>query len=134
MAEQESIKKDFSFLFNKKEVLAVLLYGSVVKEEQTLRSDIDVCIVAPASENKAELLKEVYRNVDVFSKKYDVRIFEELPLYIQIQIIQNHEVVYTKDIYEMHEYFYYIRKLWEDQASRQHMTKEELGAMLEQSQ
>ena len=131
MVENESIEKDFAFLFNKKEVLAVLLYGSVVKEEQTPRSDIDVCIVAPDSENKAELLKEVYRNVDVFSKKYDVRIFEELPLYIQIQIIQNHEVIYAKDIYEMHEYFYYFRKLWEDQASRQHVTKEELAAMME---
>ncbi len=130
MVEKEYIEKDFSFLFKKKEVLAVLLYGSVVKEEQTPRSDIDVCIVAPASENKAELLKEVYRNIDVFSKKYDVRIFEELPLYIKIQIIQNHEVIYAKDIYEMHEYFYYFRKLWEDQASRQHVTKEELAAML----
>ncbi len=130
MVEKEYIEKDFSFIFNKKEVLAVLLYGSVVKEEQTPRSDIDVCIVAPASENKAELLKEVYRNIDVFSKKYDVRIFEELPLYIKIQIIQNHEVIYAKDIYEMHEYFYYFRKLWEDQASRQHVTKEELAAML----
>lgn len=131
MAKRASIKADFSFLFGKKEVLAVLLYGSVVKGEETLRSDIDICIVAPSHENRAELIKEVYKNLDVFSKKYDVRIFEELPLYMQIQIIQNHDVVYTKDIYEMHEYFYHFRKLWEDQASRQHMTKKELAAMME---
>ncbi len=131
MVKRESIEADFSFLFGKKEVLAVLLYGSVVKGEETPRSDIDVCIVASVSGNKVELLKEVYRNLDVFSKKYDVRIFEELPLYIQIQIIQNHEVVYTRDIYELHEYFYFFRKLWEDQASRQLMTKEELAAMME---
>lgn len=130
MAKRASIKADFSFLFGKKEVLAVLLYGSVVKDEETPRSDIDICIVAPGSENRVELLKEVYRNLDVFSKKYDVRIFEELPLYIQIQIIQNHEVIYARDIYEMHEYFYFFRKLWDDQASRQHMTKEELAAMM----
>jgi predicted nucleotidyltransferase len=130
MAKREFIKADFSFLFDKKEVLAVLLYGSTVKDDETPRSDIDICIVAPSPENRAELLKDVYRNLDVFSKKYDVRIFEELPLYMQIQIIQSHEVVHTKDIYEMHEYFYYFRKLWEDQASRQHMTREELAAML----
>jgi predicted nucleotidyltransferase len=54
-----------------------------------------------------------------------------MPLYIQIQIIQNHEVIYAKDIYEMYEYFYYFRKLWEDQAQRQQVTKEELAAMME---
>lgn len=130
MAKIASIKKDFSFLFGKKEVLAVLLYGSAAKKEETPRSDIDICIVAPDAEKRAELLNKVYRNLDVFSKKYDVRIFEELPLYIQIQIIQNHEVIYARDIYEMHEYFYYFRKLWEDQAARQHVTKEELATML----
>jgi len=129
MAGKDVIKTDFSFLFGKKEVLAVLLYGSVVKGEETSRSDIDVCIVAPGSK-KNELLKEIYRKLDVFSKKYDVRIFEELPLHIQIQIIQNHEIIYSKDIYEMYEYFYNFRKLWEDQASRQIVTKEELAMML----
>ncbi len=130
MAKIASIKNDFSFLFGKKEILAVLLYGSAVRGEETPRSDIDICLVAPSAEKRAELLKEVYRNLDVVSKKYDVRIFEELPLYIQIQIIQNHEVVYAKEIYELYEYFYYFRKLWEDQAARQYVTKEELAAML----
>ena len=63
--------------------MAVLLYGSVVKGEETPRSDIDICLVAPTCKDKAGLLREVHRNLDVFSKKYDVRIFEELPLYIQ---------------------------------------------------
>jgi predicted nucleotidyltransferase len=67
---------------------------------------------------------------DVYTKKYDVRIFEELPLHIQIQIIENHEIIHAKDIYEMYEYFYHFRKLWEDQASRQHVTKEELAMMM----
>ncbi len=130
MAERESIEKEFSFLFVRKDLLAVLLYGSVVKGEETPRSDIDICIVAPTCKERTGLLREVHRNLDVFSKKYDVRIFEELPLYIQIQIIENHEIIYTKDVYEMFEYFYFFRKLWEDQASRQQVTREELAAML----
>ncbi len=130
MVKKETIEKDISFLFVRNDLLGVLLYGSVVKGEETPRSDIDICLVAPACKDKAGLLREVHRNLDVFSKKYDVRIFEELPLYIQIQIIENHEIIYTKDVYEMFEYFYYFRKLWEDQASRQHVTREELAAML----
>lgn len=130
MAKKESVEKDFSFLFNKKEVLAILLYGSVAKGEETPRSDVDICIIAPACKDKAYLLREVFKNIDVFSKKYDVRIFEELPLYLQIQVIQQHEVIYAKDVYELYEYFYYFRKLWQEQASRQHLTKEELMMML----
>jgi len=51
----------------------------------------------------------------VVSKDHDVHIFEELPLHIQMRIIEDHEVVSTKDMYGMHEYFYNYRKLWEDQ-------------------
>jgi uncharacterized protein YutE (UPF0331/DUF86 family)/predicted nucleotidyltransferase len=128
--KREAIENDISFLFVRKDLMAVLLYGSVIKGEETPRSDIDICLVAPTCKDKAGLIREVHRNLDVFSKKYDIRFFEELPLYIQIQIIGNHEIIYMKDVYELFEYFYYFRKLWEDQASRQHVTREELAAML----
>ncbi|VVB93503.1 Nucleotidyltransferase domain protein [uncultured archaeon] len=73
MAEVSTIiKKDFSFLFERKDVLSILIYGSVVKGDQTPRSDIDVCIVAPLCAARCGLIKEVYRNLDVFLKKYDV--------------------------------------------------------------
>jgi len=45
-------------------------------------------------------------------------------------VIENHEIIYTKDVYELFGYFYYFRKLWEDQASRQYVTRDELAAML----
>ncbi len=121
---------DFSFLFERKDILAILLYGSAAKGDETPRSDIDICIVAPKCPDRYNLLTEVFRKLDVFSKKYDVKIFEELPLYIQIQIVQINEIIYAKDIYELYEYFYNIRKLWEIQADRQKVTGEELAEML----
>ncbi len=126
----KTIKKDFLFLSLRDDILAILLYGSVAKGEETQRSDIDICIISPSCKDKLGLLNEIYRKLDVFSKKYDVRFFEELPLYIQINIIENNKIIYAKDVYELYEYFYYFRKLWEDQASRQHVTKEELEMML----
>jgi predicted nucleotidyltransferase len=65
----------------REDILAILLYGSVAKGEDTLQSDIDICIVSPSYKDKKSLLNEIYRKLDVFSKKYDVRFFEELPLY-----------------------------------------------------
>jgi hypothetical protein len=121
----KEVKRDFSPL-SKEHILAILLYGSYVKDENHSRSDIDICIVAPQYQQREELLNEVYRKIDVYTKKYDVRIFEQLPLYLQIAIIKNHEIIYTKDIYELHEYFYFFRKLWNDQKHRQTLTKQEL--------
>jgi hypothetical protein len=116
------VKEDFSFL--EKKVLGILLYGSTQRNEYNEKSDIDICIVAPKQEPR-KILKEVFRKVDVYGKKYDVRIFEELPLYIKIEIIRNHTVVFG-DIYDLYEYFYSIRKLWDDQKHRQEVTKEEI--------
>jgi len=40
-----------------------------------------------------------------------------LPLYIQIDIIKNHKVVYGNEL-ELSEYFYQFRKLWKDMEYR----------------
>lgn len=109
-----------------------MLYGSVAKGEETQRSDIDICIVT-SSKDKLGLLNEIYRELNVYSKKYDVRFFEELPLYIQINVIENNRIVYSKDIYDLYEYFYYFRKIWGDQAARQKVTRTEMAEILASS-
>lgn len=130
MVEIESLKKDFSFLFGSDDILAILLYGSAAVGDETPRSDIDICIVLPSRKYMKDILNEIYRKLDVFTKKYDVRIFEELPLYIQINIIESNKIIYSKDIYELYEYFYFIRKLWEDQMMRQQVTADEMAEIL----
>lgn len=87
---------------------------------------MDVCIVAKSDPKK--ILKDVFSNVD--PSKYDVWVFEELPLYMKMEVIENHEIVYCKDELELYEYFYFFRKLWKDQ-KRRNMSKEELKAMLD---
>lgn len=71
----------------------------------------------------------VYRHVDVYSKNYDVRVFEALPLYLKAQVMDNHNVIYARDVCELHEYFYFARKPWDDQRARQALTKEEIARM-----
>ena len=110
------IKKDFEPF--KDRILGILLYGSTIKGTRTKRSDIDICIVAP-DEKPLKLFRET------LPLKYDVKIFETMPLFLQIQIIQHHKVIYTKDIYELYEYFYWFRKQWDDQKQRQRITRKE---------
>jgi hypothetical protein len=127
MVEKESaarIAKDFEFL--KDRVLAVLIFGSAVDGEGRGGRDTDICIVAPEGFD----IKEVFRKVDVSGKKYDVWLFEELPLYMKMEVIEKHEVVFCRDILELYEYFYQFRKLWKDQKRRNEVTREDLRRML----
>lgn len=112
----KKIKNDFKPFHNK--VLGIVLYGSQQKGTQNNRSDIDICIIAP-DENPKTLFKET------LPLNYDIKIFETMPLFLKIQVIHHHKILYTKDRYALYEYFYGFRKFWDDQKYRQHVTRKE---------
>ncbi|HUV80305.1 MAG TPA: nucleotidyltransferase domain-containing protein [Candidatus Bathyarchaeia archaeon] len=134
MAESERIEADFAFLAEDERILAVLLFGSSAKEQADERSDWDLCIVAPEIRDTGDMravLRKIYANIDVKRKRYDTWLFEEIPLYMKVQVIENHKVVFCRDLPSLYEYFYFYRKLWGDQKHRQGLNKEELMVILE---
>lgn len=134
MDEKQGIGADFAFLEEDGRILAVLLFGSGAKEQAYGRSDRDLCIVAPGIRDKGEMrliLRKIYEKIDVIGKRYDIWLFEELPLYMRVQVIENHKVVFCRDLPSLYEYFYFYRKIWEDQKHRQDLDKEELMKILQ---
>lgn len=121
----KKIIKDFEFLKKEKKILAVLLFGSYPKNSFHEKSDKDICIVAPKMKPK-EVLWNVFRRINVEEKKYDVHVFEELPLYIQMDIIEHNKPIIVRDKFELSEYFYIYRKKWRDQKHRNTMSKQKL--------
>jgi hypothetical protein len=121
----DQIYNDFSYVIEKKDILGILLFGSYSKSKNTNRSDIDICIVAP-KEDLHKLLSFVLQNINVEVNKYDIRIFNELPLYIKIHIIEDGLLIYSSNKLDLYEFFYIYRKLWDDQKHRQEISKEEL--------
>lgn len=101
----ENIKKDFEFI--KDEVKGVLLFGSRAAGKTDKRSDVDVCLVSP--KNK----KLIFKVFERLGDKYDVKIFEELPLHVKMDIIKNHKTVFGDEV-ELSYYFYSFRKEWRD--------------------
>ena len=93
------------------DVLGILLYGSHVQGCWSERSDIDICIVAPGNDY---VLRRINKKL---GGKYDVKVFEKLPLYIQIEIIRNHQIIYG-DAARIGAYFYRFRRLWADMEPR----------------
>lgn len=125
----ESVKKHFSEVIQEKKIFGILIFGSIVYDKKTNRSDIDVCIVAPEEDAEA-LLSFIWEKVNVEAYNYDVRIFSNLPLYIKIQVIEDGVLVYSPNKFDLYEYFYFYRKIWEDQKHRQDLSREDLISML----
>ncbi|MHA1783110.1 MAG: nucleotidyltransferase domain-containing protein [Promethearchaeota archaeon] len=113
-----------------RKILGIMLFGSQVSEMQTNRSDIDVCVVAP-EEDPHELFSLILERIDISSKRYDVKFFENLPLYIKIRVIERGVVVYSPNELDLYEYFYRFRKLWADQKHRQELSREDLLSLLD---
>jgi len=132
MVEKGLIKQilnDFNKILTHKNILGILLFGSYIDGKETNKSDIDICIVAP-NQDAFEILSFIWQNINTSHKKYDVRIFSELPLHIKIQIIEKGITIYTPNKYDLFEFFYKYRKIWEDQKHRQYITKDELLKIL----
>ena len=103
------IKKDLEFI--KDEVEGVLLFGSAAKGELSKRSDIDLALVRPSNK------RVLFRVFERVGGKYDVKIFDDLPLHIKMDIIKNHQIILGDEV-ELSYYFYRIRKEWKDMEYR----------------
>jgi predicted nucleotidyltransferase len=103
------LKKEFEFIGN--EVEGILLYGSHAKGIANKRSDIDICLIKP---EKRDALTRIFAK---FGDKYDVKIFEDLPLHVKIGVIENYRAIHGNEP-EISYYLYGFRKQWEDMRHR----------------
>ena len=62
---------------------------------------------------------------------YDVRVFEELPLYLRGEVLDSGTLIFADDEVNLSEYLRPFRRLWEDQVSRRHRTAEDLKRVLD---
>jgi hypothetical protein len=84
--------------------------------------------VAPEAEDRAGLWREFVSHLR--SEKYDLRIFEILPLYIKMAVIEEGQVLWSRDILELYEYFYPFRREWDDQKHRHDLSPGEMRELI----
>jgi len=89
-------------------------------------------LLSPAIRSRA-LACSISREADVSKKGYDVYCFEELPLYLRWEIIDNHRIIWSRDKGDLYEYFYYFRKLQAEQKHRMELTRKDVLGMLRAS-
>ena len=94
----------------------VVVYGSYTSGDYTARSDIDLAIITKVP--SPEQNKKIYVSLlGKTSEKYDLKIFELLPLDIKASLMENYLVLFG-DPLEISEYWYHFRKLWDDSKHR----------------
>jgi len=72
----------------------IIIYGSYSKGNQTPLSDVDICI--SLSSSPKDRLKARIKLLGGLSDNYDIQIFEDLPLYVQKEILSG-DVLYCKN-------------------------------------
>lgn len=107
---EESIHQLLNDVQFDEEILAVILYGSYARKENTAQSDIDICLVLKAAHYSAEHLSEKKLR---FLKEhpFDIQIFQQLPLYIRTRILKEGHIIYCRDEDSLYEVaFIHIRE------------------------
>lgn len=102
----------------------VFLYGSQVERTATARSDVDICIVAGPGLTPGEALDLAWTRARLGGAKYDLHVFEELPLYLQAAVLERGVLLVARDPPGLYEYLRRWRKMWADQAHRNRPTDE----------
>jgi uncharacterized protein len=107
-----AMRQDLDTLKNRE----VIVFGSQAAGEATVRSDIDVAVLARTRDRKAaaRVWDEVLGRAP---DRYDIRVFELLPLEIQADIARSHVVAFGDPV-EISAYFYPVLKQWQDTKHR----------------
>jgi len=94
--ELEIMKKIKGF----ENVKFIFLFGSNVNGNMRNESDIDLCLYYDGPEGEASRFRLKVLS-ELFSDKYDVKIFQQLPLYIKKEVLKG-IVLYSEDINFVH--------------------------------
>lgn len=81
------------------DVLAVLLFGSAARGEAGPRSDLDICLVlAPPRPARSEPRALSRKRLEYLARfDLDLRIFQQLPLYVRSRILKEGELLFVRD-------------------------------------
>lgn len=79
------------------DVLAVLLFGSASRDEAGPGSDLDVCLVL-SGEILGDAVAVSRKRLDYLAAfDLDVRVFQQLPLYIRHRVLKEGRVLFARD-------------------------------------
>jgi len=105
-----------------KQILAVFLFGSRARGEDTPGSDIDICLVLKQRKySKKELSQKKLEYLSEFD--LDIQIYQQLPLYIKKRVLKDGKILMCKNEDEIYEIAF---KTIEEYSDMEHFYKDYL--------
>lgn len=95
----------------KNKVKFVILFGSVSNGKNNKFSDIDLAVYYEGA--KKERYDFLFKLARLLPNKYDIKIFQDLPLYIQKDLLKG-KLIYAKDESFVYDIAYDVIKKFED--------------------
>ena len=102
----KELQSQFAFLISDPRILGIILYGSVATSANHPQSDLDICIVAPNNDHY-EIFQTITHHIQGEIDHLDIRFFEELPLLIRADVMEQGIILYARDLGELTEYFFF---------------------------
>ncbi len=99
------IKNKLNILKKDKQIIAVLLFGSYITNRPYAR-DIDVCLVLNKNYTNKEMTEKRIKCYSNLPDKFDIQIFQQLPLYIQKRILEEGKIIFCNDEDKLYEIAY----------------------------
>ena len=102
------VKKD-------KEVLALIIFGSAARDEQAPFSDVDICVVMTSQPKPFELTSLSHKRLEYMKgDSLDVRIFQQLALYIRVRVLREGRILFVRDENQLYELAFRTAQAFED--------------------
>jgi len=97
------------------DVLAVFLFGSIVREEETHLSDIDLCLVLAPKPIPFEPTESSHKRLDYLKDfTFDIQIFQQLPIYVRRRILKEGRILFVRDEALLYELAFKTAQAFED--------------------
>jgi predicted nucleotidyltransferase len=97
------------------EVLAVIIFGSAVRQEKTPLSDVDLCLVMMPLPKPFSPTGLSYKRLEYMKdNSFDVRIFQQLPLYIRVRVLREGRILFVRDENQLYELAFRTAQAFED--------------------
>jgi len=112
----------------KSRVKFITLFGSYAKGTSTSRSDIDIAVFYDGNE-KERFNFRIFVGAN-FPDRYDIQIFQDLPLYVKQEIFKYGKVIYGKDSKEVYECCFSTIKEYERMKKFYEMYYERFGEQI----
>jgi predicted nucleotidyltransferase len=97
------------------EVLAVIIFGSAARDEQAPFSDVDICLVMMPPPKPSGLAGLSYKRLEYMKdNSFDLRIFQQLPLYIRVRVLREGRILFVRDENQLYELAFRTAQAFED--------------------